>query len=553
MSESDEELHLLTSPIERRSVSRLFVIGGPVGLAIAIVLSLWVSQMRVTHAVIVQVEPQWVPGETLALRVQVTPESPRDPAPAKVDVEVEQDGQRFALTSPSPVEPGWLAQGRVTVPSLTPGLAVLHVHVEADPFVRDEQLPIEVVQTRAPVVAQHVVSGSLSQYADDSDEQPEAMAIDLRPMGRVLAGFENELLLRVTSPKGTPWSGSAALRLLDGEFGEQRGSGEEPPLLWEGKTDEAGLASVRGLLSSEVLRVRVELMAPDDPTTVLHQRKIRLVSFAGAVQLDAAPRQAKPGGTLEVLAGGLSAKRPVFVDVFAPDGSWVDTFDPPFLGREPAREWSDASAREGLLQLEAYHFTNEPGESTAVVRVLAQTEDGGDVGSLEPLLAMQRDKLAVPRADRTWDEDRERQYLAWLGGATLSPAAVASARRWVLGTLPIEVHGPPTLLRSRERDLAAMLDKKHRWVVGLRIFLMGGGGLFLLAMTVLMVRSHSEDAKATLEELQCLTEGDERERMEAHVRQARRGALLRGLLVVVSMAVGLFSAMLLLENLVWDF
>ncbi|MCA9708824.1 MAG: hypothetical protein KDK70_23470, partial [Myxococcales bacterium] len=261
----DQELHLLTSPIERRLVSRLFVIGGPLGLAVAIVLSLWISQKRVTHAVVVQTEPRWVPGQTLALRVQVTPESPKKPGRTRVEVAVEQAGQRFPLEAPAEVEPGWLAQGRMTVPSLSPGPAVLHVHVDAEPFgARDEQIPIEVVARREPIAAQHVVSSSVSQYADDSDPQPEALAIDLRPMGRVLAGFDNELLLRVTHPDGRPWSGPARMHLLDGEFSDERGQADEPPLLWEGRTDEAGLASLRGLLSAEVLRVRVQLLAEPD-------------------------------------------------------------------------------------------------------------------------------------------------------------------------------------------------------------------------------------------------------------------------------------------------
>ena len=68
---SDDEIELLTSPIERRAVSRLFVIGGPLGLAIAIIVSLWVSHLRISDSVIVQTEPQWIPGESLALRFYV--------------------------------------------------------------------------------------------------------------------------------------------------------------------------------------------------------------------------------------------------------------------------------------------------------------------------------------------------------------------------------------------------------------------------------------------------------------------------------------------------
>ncbi len=549
-----EDYELLTSPIERRLVHRLFVIGGPVGLAIAIVLSLWVSHQRVTHAVVVQIEPQWTPGEPLALRVQVTPESPQQLGELQVDVAVEQGGQRHALPSPSPSKQlGGLAQGRLTVPSLTPGAATLHLHLEMSPFPpRDERIPIEVVAEREPVAGTHVVSTSMSQHADDSDEQPESVKIDVRPVGRVLAGFDNLLLVRVTDARGVPWSGPAAVRLVDGEMNGKRGDPDAPALLWQGSLDAAGLARVDGMLASEVLRLRVELLA-DDLQRVLHQRMIRLVSFAGAVQLLAVPRQIVPGSALEVAAAGLSAKRPVFVDAYGPDGAWADTFDPPIQGLEPPREWMLPAATVGLWQLEAYHFTNAPGESTAVGRVVVTAMPAGDPSSLRALVELQQQRLSLPRSDRTWDEARERAYLDALLGRSLSPAALAQARRWLIGTLPIQVHGPPTLLRSRERDLSAMAEKKRRWTFGLRVFLLGGGGLFLLLMGILMRASHARDAEATLAELRGITDGQEQAELEQHVAQARRGAMFNGLLALTMMAGALLAVALLLEKLVWEF
>lgn len=554
-----DEIELLASPIERRVVSRLFVIGGPLGLAVAIVLSLWVSQLRVTHAVIVQVEPQWVPGEALAVRVQVTPEVAQPPGPARVELAVEQGGQRHALGSPSPVEPGGMAQGRIEVPRLTPGPATLHVRVEASPFpARQEAVPIEVTHAREPVAARHVVSTSMSQHADDSDPQPDALKIDVRPFGRVTAGFDNELWLRVTDAEGRPWSGPAAVRLLDGELGERRGRGpgQEAPLLWEGRTDAAGLAVLHGALSSDVLRLQVQLRAELDPAAteavpkVIAERRVQLVSFAGAVAMTAEPMVVAPGAAIEVLAAGLGAKRPVFVDVHGPDGAWIDTFDPPVQGREPPRPWAPPAGLGGLVQLEGYHFTNAPGESTAVARV--QVEGAGGGAPLPAGIERQRARLSVPRSDRTWDEARERKYLAALEGASLPAQARAAAERWVLGTLPVEVYGPPTLLRTRERDEAALLAYKRAWIIGLRIFVFGGGGLYLAAMAWLMLRSHARDASATLAELRALADDGERESLEQGVHQARRASMARGVLVIVVMAVGLVIAVLALEILVWE-
>jgi hypothetical protein len=551
----EEHIELLGSPIERRLVSRLFVIGGPLGLAVAIVLSLWVSQKRVTHAVVVQAEPQWVPGETLALRVQVTPEVAQTPGLTRVEVAVEQGGQRHALASPTPVEPGGMAQGRVEVPPLTPGPATLHVHIEAAPFPpRDETAAIEIVSARAPVAARHVVSTSMSQHADDSDPQPTALKIDVRPFGRVTAGFDNTLMVRITDANGGPWSGPVVVRLLDGELGEHRGrpQDQDPPVVWEGRTNAAGLATFSGALSSDVLRLLVQLRAEGDAGLVLHTRKIQLTSFAGAVQVLAEPIVVAPGGAFEVLAAGLGAKRPVFVDVYGPDGAWLDTFDPPVLGLEPARAWSVPPGLQGLVQLEGYHFTNAPGESTAVARVLVVDPAADATAALGAGIERQRARLSIARSDRTWDEARERGYLGALERGPLPAAALASAERWLLGTLPIEVHGPPTLLRTRERDEQALLEHKRAWILGLRIFVFGGGALYLLAMAWVMLRSHARDASATLAELRTLAEGPERESLEHAVRQGRRASMARGSLVMVLMAIGMVIAVLALETLVWE-
>lgn len=559
--DAKEEIELLGSPIERRLVSRLFVIGGPVGLAVAIVLSLWVSQLRLSHSLVVQAEPQWVPGETLALRVQVSTEGAQEPGPARVELAVEQGGQRHALPSPNPVEAGGMAQGRVEVPSLTSGPATLHVHVEASPFSpRDEAVPIEVVSAREPVVAKHVVSSSLSQHADDSGPQPAALKIDVRPFGRVTAGFDNELLLRVTDAAGKPWSGPAAVRLVDGELGDHRGQGleDDGPIVWQGRTDAAGLAAIHGALSSDVLRLLVQLLVEGGAeggsasAAVLHERRIQLTSFAGAVLVTAAPIVAAPGGELEVLAAGLGAKRSVFVDVYGPDGAFIDTFDPPVQGREPARAWTVPAGLAGLVQLEGYHFTNAPGESTAVARVLVSEAAAGSAAALREGIERQRARLSLGGSDRTWDEARERGYLGALERGPLPPEALASAQRWVIGTLPVEVHGPPTLLRTRERDEASLLAYKRAWIMGLRIFVFGGGGLYMIAMTVLMLRTQSRDASATMAELQSLTQGRERELLEQGVRQAKRATMARGMIVVLAMAAGLVIAVLALETLVWE-
>jgi hypothetical protein len=59
-------------------------------------------------------------------------------------------------------------------------------------------------------------------------------------------------------------------------------------------------------------------------------------------------------------------------------------------------------------------------------------------------------------------------------------AEVPLARAWLLGTLPVEVLGPPLALATLAREQADLAARKLSWAAGLRWFLLGGGGVFLL-------------------------------------------------------------------------
>jgi hypothetical protein len=187
-----------------------------------------------------------------------------------------------------------------------------------------------------------------------------------------------------------------------------------------------------------------------------------------------------------------------------------------------------------------------------VARALAVDPSAGPNAALRAGLERQRARLSVSRSDRTWEEAREQGYLSALEQGPLPAAVLPTAERWVNGTLPIEVHGPPTLLRTRERDEAALQGHKRAWIMGLRVFVFGGGALYMIAMTWLMLRTQSRDASATLAELRSLSEGREREALEQGVHQARRATMARGMVVLFVMAAGLVIAVLALEALVWE-
>ncbi len=533
---------------------RALVLLAPLGLALDIVLSLWVSYLHVSQSAIVQIEQQWVAEERLAVRAQLL--DVRDGAVdgTQATLTLRHEGREHALGQLEALD-GGLTQGFVRVPALAPGPAQLEVELGApgrEPM--RETIPIEVVGARPQRSGEHTISTSMLQWADDTDPQPESLRIDLRPFGRILAGFDNEFLARVTDPEGKPWVGPVEIVLVHGEFAGEVGSEETPPVLYEGNTDALGLVSVGGLLTADVVRIEVRVHEPAGEDGVVKpplQRRFRYVSYPGGVRVESSALAAKPGDTLEILAHSLRKNRPVFVDLHDPAGAWIDTLMPPFTPGEPAREWSlPATIDEGFVQIEAYHYTNDPGEGTALARVYVGPEDPRGAASLEPLIERQRELLDLPRLDKEFDTERERKYLDRLAAATLAADEVSKARHWLIGSLPVEVHGPPTALMTQVRDEDALLAKKKRWTVGLRWFLWGGGALFIVVFALSVVYADREAARRMS---RVLDQGDAESAADAAqgLMTARRSMLFRAGIVVGIMVATLILAVMLLENLVW--
>jgi hypothetical protein len=529
---------------------RWFVIGGPVGLGIGLVLSMWVAQLVLDYSAVVQVEPQWIAGEELAMRTQVALERPAELGGVRTEATVVQGGASFELPTLESAGRAGIAQGRFRVPELAPGPAELLVTLYADGIApRSESVPIEVVAARDPRAPTPIVSGSTLQYGDDSEPQPLAVKIDVRPYGRLLAGFPNRLLVRVTDAFGKPWSGPIEVLLADGELAGKKGDPRRPVLLVRGRTDAAGLIEVDGELTSEVLRIEVRTMTEADPTKVAHRRRIRMVSFAGAVTLVAEPDAIATGGSIELTATALSQKQAIHVDVHGADGAFVDTLQPPAIGREPPRPWDLSTYAPGVLAFEGIGSVNAPGESTATALVLVCAHAIDDRRCLEPLLDLQRQRLDVPRIERDFSRTLEKNWLDRIGSTALSADAMASARTWLLGTMPPMVYSPPVALSTRERDLAAVAARKRFWRNFVRVFFLGGGGLFIAVMVGMMVRAQSRMVAETAAELARLHGGEVPDDVAQQVRAARRTALLRGWGIVTVMVAALLMTVYLMEHL----
>ncbi len=586
------------------------IIGAPLGLAIAIILSLTIAGWHVTHSVVVQTEQVWQPGESLALRAALL-DAEEQPTP---DVEVAVDLQRASQTHPLGTfhaKDEGQALANLQVPDWESGPAKLHLQFsQHGQAIASEVVELEVRRQRESRTGALTVSSSTLNWGDNTEPQPDKIRINVRPIGRLLAGFDNTLMVRVTRPDGTPVKAPVRVSLVEGEFMGKRGA-DPAPLLVQKSTSALGLMELAGPYASDVLSLQIDVLAQpkvpdgaeeveeyaDDPQSkkpsvkpsrgdkptsdaagskvdapnanadtekenvsasysaeeraeddpaIVGTRKFRMVSFAGAVRLQATEPVVAIPHPVEIAGRALRARRSIYVDIHGSDGAWVHSFDPPILGREPPREWSTAGLAPGLYQVEAYHYVNAPGESTAVARVWLVEGAANGPESLVPLIAKQREVLELPRVEKAFEQQLETDYLDNIEKlrASLTPEEIVAAQTWLIGTLPVEVLGPPVAHTTRVREEQALADRKARWVDGVRWFLLGGGGSFLFLTCVLIFWSHSRSARELAE-----ASGDD---IKAEVRAAQRAVLVRGMALVVTMALGLVLTMAVLDKLLWS-
>ncbi len=581
------------------------IVLGPLGLATATSLSLWSSSQHVQVSVNVQTESIWQTGEHVAVRTQVL-DADLLPLAGETTVTAEliANDEAHALGALIPVGDG-LAQNSLTVPELAPGPAELRLHYSppsASGLVAfSETLPIELVEQRAAKQGEQVVAESMLQWADDTDPQPADLRIDLRFAGRLLAGFSNTVFVRVTDLQGRPWApndrpAKVQVRLVSGEWGGSKGDLDEPPVVFEGPLDRLGLASFSGALTSEVVRFEVRLPAADPPkpaeapptdapstegskpseappaeTTKAPdpfggpKRRLRFVSHAGTAKLEPSTDVARPGESVKVAVEAISARKPVFVDVHDPKGAWITTITPPMIVPQQL-EWEVPPALgEGLIQFEGYQAALRPEESTALARVQITASSPTSEASLDPLIALQREQLALPRVDKQFEVGREKVYLDHLDTAKLEPAEVARARSFLLGSLEPVVHGPPHALDTRAREDTEMAEFKRRWTLGIRWFLLGGGGLFILVMSALLWRNQRRLELQTSRALGLVEKRDSpldrASQLDAEeladqsmmIARSRQQLLVRGVLLIVLAVCTLALTLVMLEALVWEY
>lgn len=571
------------------------IIGAPLGLLFAILASLAISGWRVTHSAIVQVEQVWLAREGLPVRVHVLDGEGNGIAGPQVTASLVRGEQVAPLGALQDVGGGAM-QARVVAPDWSPGPAQLRLDVVAGKEAFSEVVAVELAASRAAIKGTLTISSSVKNWADDTEPQPDKLRIALRPLGRLAAGFDNTLLVRVTDPAGKPHQGPVKVRLIDGEWGAHRGGGEPAVIVADAVTDAQGLLRFDGRLASDVIRFEIEVADPTPPVPAalpeaasaqpgkagktgkvetgtaadaakpdaaatdaakpdvapaaasLGKRRFRLVSFAGAVKVTAEPLALAAGQPLAIHARGLRVKKPIYVDIHGPDGAWIDTLAP-VVAAEPPREWSTVALRPGFVQVEAYQFTTSPGESAALARVQVTDGTPDSDASLVPLITQQRSQLELGRIEKGFDRELERAWLDAVEKAEVAAADVPLARAWLLGTLPVEVLGPPLALSTLVREQEALVARKQAWALGLKWFLLGGGGLFLAVVMALVVANHRHAAERLSREIH--GEGAATE-IAADLARAQRSVLLRAVALVVTMALGLVLTVVVLDKLLWQ-
>ena len=123
------------------------------------------------------------------------------------------------------------------------------------------------------------------------------------------------------------------------------------------------------------------------------------------------------------------------------------------------------------------------------------------------------------------------------------------------------MHGPTQALNTRAREDEDLAQFKRRWALAVRWSLLGGGGLFILILTVMVWRNQRS---LELQTNQALGLGshvhggapidDEilADQSLAIVR-ARRQVLARGAFTIVLMIAALIMTVAMLESLVWKY
>lgn len=470
-------------------------------------------------------------------------------------------GSRHSLGRVAPVAGGKVLQTNLVVPQASPGPARLEWSIEGERGQQDfgaRSVPVEITRAEPEAVAVLWASATTSAREEPHERQPEGHTIDLRPGGRLLAGFDSTLWLRVGDAQAQPEPMHYEMSLISGEFAGQRAERGRAVVLQSGKTDGMGLALLEGRLDSEAVRMRVRICAEACAESGdVAERSFFFASRPGGVQLYADPQQLSGplGRKLALRSQSLSARRPVFVDLHAPGGRWAATTAQPVPPGD-ARFQLDLPnvGPQGVWQLEASHAGRAEDAATALWRTYVPPAQASPGDVARNLLTLQRSDIEEMQLEARRESD-ERTRLAGLEATIEGLEARAEGgreswprlHRYLLETLAVRIYGSPTPHDTLAPAREALAQKKQRWTRGLRAFMAIGGTLYILAFAWVVWANYRQLERAMTHAL-----GDGHSGEADTILIGRRALALRGVLAVAFVAATVVLIVAMMESFVWQ-
>lgn len=563
-----EDQESIRAEVRARRLARwggwFFPLSAALGVGLGLFVSLWVGAWKLERSVVVYAEPIATAGGAYPVRVELRDGEQEPLEVARVEVRVESPGEPAVhLGDLPPLGAGFPGTFGATLQfpewAERDGTLVVIAHQDAEGETRWEA-PVKVRTSREPSVPEVLSNESKLALTDDSDPQPEAVKIDVRAMGQMMAPFTNVFMVRVTDPEGRPIARSVKVSVVSGVFAGTSASVEAPLIVYEGETDVAGLARFKGRVESEVVRFKVEFTGvvdeveggvdkavegktkPAGNADASTTRIVRLVGFPGAAKLRVAGPLALVHGASVRLQLALIGLRGMVIDVHDATGTWIDTIVQP-KGGSLSHEWQiPLELPEGIVTFEAYRRSTSHRAGAMVALVYT-----GATSATEEALerALRRHVEAATRASSSIPAEERSREVGWLASlADLADARGGQLRTmWMLGTMPRAAYGAPVALRSLSDDEAALQARKNEIHGYVRSYLIVGG----IAYMLLFAGSLLLDAKLRSVGLTGAEVGALREAAASPMEVAARFAVM---LMLVAGTLALIIA--LFDNLIWS-
>lgn len=586
-----------------RTISTGLVVLGCLGLAAHLWTSLWVFQSRVGPSLRIEHPSALIPGSRSPLRVALRD---ADLRPVAMDGAVkvffspgsgEKERDRVYLGTLEPFQMrdravASRAEGEVSIPpDLALGAGFLEFEVpEKDGGHWRRRCEIEVsssIKARKPSV---IRESAILRQADQSQDQPPGYRIEVRPVGDLRAPFRNQIWVRISDDKGEPVKGHIAVHLYHGQWksGPNHIKAQEAGLLLSSPLPKTGLAFFSGDLASETVGFELRYFAGEKARRAKKataSRKVMLRAVPGGDQLVSPRPLVGADEDIELIYRSLAPGRKASFDIHDADGRWLGRCGDPRPRGE--QKWRCPAPKElgaavaGLYHIEAHAGVRRVQPGVPFARLWVDGVDGldgvdemderdgedannspksGNKARRDP--AKTRARPLPPAAlkwmrsfIKEWPVEEQKpleNYLRSIEAQRWEPPQWRQLTSWLISATPPALFAAPSVhdtFKSAGEELKA---HKSRWALRLRIWLWGGGALYVLLVALWVYYSQRRYFEQVAQTLAIEGGEDEQNSHEAAKNLSRpsRAAVLRATGIVVILAGCLVLLALFMESLV---